>query len=581
MFSWLKSLRRSLERDTDRGTAESMRAPPPEATLDGFEALLESGQFAKALEASNALPPVQRRTARYLRLEGWLSYELGHLSDALKRLQQAIAEAANDAHAHALVAAIHMRQGRSDEALSSALKAEALGGRYAWLRSMVGVLHHGRGDIDLARQWFRKALELDPARGDAIASLAAIAFAQRAWGDLLEAARRMTEDQPEDPKGWSYLGTAQARTGADEEAERSLLRAIELGNASVDSQRDYASFLINCGRIDEARRVLEEALHKDPEHALLHTAHAQCRLILDGSSKEAWREYEWRLRLPGAPPPIVTRWHGEPIRSGVLHIVGEQGMGDMLLFARLLPEVLRRCERVKLELPAPLVPLFRASAERFGWAGLQVLPLGMPTQAAGPAQQIAFMSLMHVLGPALPSTEFPYLLPNEARERLWKKRMGPKASALRVALVWSGNAAREDDILRSIPPAALAPLAEIDDVEFVSLQKEAPTRYLRGVPMSLLDFTSEIRDFEDSAAIVRQSDLVLSIDTAAAHLAGALGMPCWLLLPRVRDWRWEMGGTSQPWYPHHQTWRADRNLSWEPLLQSVAKQLIAAAAHGS
>jgi hypothetical protein len=465
-----------------------------------------------------------------------------------------------------------MRQGRPEPALEFALKAESLGGAYPWLRSMLGVLHHQRGDIERAREWFTGAIELDPARRDAIEALASIAFARYEWDHLRDSARRMVAEFPDDSVGWSFLGTAEARAGSDDVAEEALQRALELTGRSVDSQRNLASFLINCGRIEEAKAHLERALESDPGHALLHAIHAQCMLILEGSTREAWREYEWRVRLPGiAPPDTAGMWKGE--LCGELRIFGEQGLGDMLLFARLLPEAMRRCELLRLEVPVPLVPLFRATAERLAWKGADVTPLGLPANGARSARHLPFMSLMDVLGPAVPTPDGAYLLPSEAAEREWRESLGPRRGRLRVGLVWAGNPAREDDVLRSIPPAALAPLGTVQDVEYVSLQKDALPKYFVDLPLPLRDPTSDIRNFCDSAAILRQCDLLISIDTAAAHLAGACGVPCWVLLPQARDWRWEMGGVVQPWYPAHRSFRIARNREWLPLVERVAAEL--------
>jgi hypothetical protein len=249
-------------------------------------------------------------------------------------------------------------------------------------------------------------------------------------------------------------------------------------------------------------------------------------------------------------------------------------MGDMMLFARLLPEVRKRCGSILLHLPEALIPLFSETAQRQGWHGLEILPSGTSHRTIGATgRSIPFMSLMEVLGPQPPSTIGAYLLPDEERERRWAARLGKKTRRLRVALVWAGNPKREDDVLRSIPPSALTPLANVSDVEYVSLQKDGQAKYFQGLPLQLLDLTSEIRDFADSAAVLRNCDLLISVDTAAAHLAGACAVPCWVLLPLAKDWRWEMRGAEQPWYPSHRSFRVRQNREWGPVLEDVALQL--------
>ena len=573
MLSWLKSRKTASERGLDG--KNSVPKPDSAMALDDLESALEAGDLARAVELVGAVSPVQRAGAQYFRLEGWLAYALGNRADALKWLERAVQVDQGCAHAHALLAAIHMQQGRPEAALASANAAEANGGAYAWLRSMLGVLHHERGEPELARSWFSKALELDPARLDAVQALAVLAYGDQDWGELASLSRVLVSGSPEDPKFWSYLGTAEARQGTDEEADRCFQRAIDISQGSVEAERDYAAFLINCGRVEEARVHLERGLERDPHHPLLHTAHAQCVLILDGSNPEAWSEYEWRLQLLGAPrSERADRWRGERLSPGTLHITGEQGIGDMLLFARFLPEVIKRCDRVVLELPTTLVTLFKATALRCGWERLEVIPKGAPVHTVGPCRTLHFMSLMDVLGPQLPTISAPYLLPAESLEQHWAARLGQRASRKRVALVWAGNPQREDDVLRSIPPAMLAPLAAVPSVEFVSLQKDAHAKYTGDLPVRIRDVTPEVRDFADSAAVLRQCDLLISIDTAAAHLAGACGVPCRVLLPRGRDWRWELAGVDQPWYGStHRSFRVDRSRDWQPVIEEVASEL--------
>jgi hypothetical protein len=188
---------------------------------------------------------------------------------------------------------------------------------------------------------------------------------------------------------------------------------------------------------------------------------------------------------------------------------------------------------------------------------------------------VPLLSLVHVCGFPVERNTRPYLDVDFALKRQWAGRLAPRSPGrLRVGLVWAGNPKRREDAIRSILPEQLAPLRTLKNVDFVSLQMDCKPIYRKSpLPVEAVDPTAEIRDFADTAAIMHNLDLVLSIDTAAAHLAGALGVPCWVLLSKVPDWRWSMGNLEQPWYGALRSFAVDRQRDWPPLMERVAQQL--------
>jgi hypothetical protein len=275
----------------------------------------------------------------------------------------------------------------------------------------------------------------------------------------------------------------------------------------------------------------------------------------------------------------TRRWAGEGLRKDeTLLIYGEQGIGDILLFARFLPDIARLAScRVHFGVRAELERLIGQTASLASdWGSISVSGAPRP-EGLNYVAELPLMSLLSIVDLPVERVEGGYLSIGEQLSRQWAERLGP-SERKRVGIVWAGNPHRFDDAIRSIPTAQLAVL--LDDellrrVEFVNLQMDGRREHMAlPLPVPHTDPRREIKDFADTAAIMKQLDLVISIDTAAAHLAGALGVPCWVLLSRLADWRWSMNGIEQPWYGRHRSFRVDRNREWTDVLRHVKQELL-------
>jgi hypothetical protein len=296
-----------------------------------------------------------------------------------------------------------------------------------------------------------------------------------------------------------------------------------------------------------------------------------------GDYERGWREFEWRWKDPGnavhARNFRQPLWLGrEDLAGRTILLYAEQGFGDTIQFCRYVPMVKALGARVVLEAPAPLLPLLRtlAGVDELVAFGAALPPFDVQTP---------LMSLPLAFGTRFETipASVPYLACDPVRVEKWRALLGP-ARGLRVGLAWSGNAALQSDNVRSARLAALAPLFR-DGVEYVAVQKDVrPHDVADAERLCVRMFGAETRDFADTAALISLMDVVVSVDSAPAHLAGALATPVWVLLYYAAEWRWLMGRDDSPWYPTARLFRQQVALDWGEVAGRVGDALALIAA---
>ena len=352
--------------------------------------------------------------------------------------------------------------------------------------------------------------------------------------------------------------------------------ALEPDHAEAKSS--LASCLQSAGRLAEAMPLHQRAVAALPNDPDAHYNYAEA-LLASGAFAAGWDEYEWRLRRGHAKwRDFGPVWRGEDLAGRTILLHPEQGFGDTLQFARYAPMVAARGGRVVMEVQPPLVRLMHSLR---GVA--QVVALGDPLppfEAHCPLLSLprAFATRLHSIPAAIP-----YLQADPAHGGGWAARL--PTSGLRVGLVWAGglhphaNGVTVFDQRRSLPLAAFAPLAGIAGVHLVSLQAGPAAEQLQTPPagMAVLDPMGDMADFADTAALVMALDLVITVDTAVAHLAGALGRPVWMLSRSDGCWRWLEGRDDSPWYPSLRLYRQTVPFEWDPVIDRVREDLAALA----
>jgi Tfp pilus assembly protein PilF len=380
--------------------------------------------------------------------------------------------------------------------------------------------------------------------------------------------------KPDYADAYNNLGFALSCLGHADIAEKSLVAALILAPQRPETLNNLGMACQNQGRLDDALACYQSALTLNPDFAQAHNNRGMA-LLAAGRFEEGWREREWRWRTPhlasSYTPYPVPQWRGEPADGQRILIHAEQGLGDSLQFGRYLPLVAARGLRISLLIPRPLRRLFArmAGIERILTEDEPPSPYDL---------HCPMMSLPLAFSTTLANipANIPYFFATSDSAALWNLRLAGSDDRCRVGLAWAGSARPEFpdlaalDRRRSIPPDNLAPIWECPDTTFFSLQKNGPLPS-SGAP--IIDHMAEIDDFADTAALIANLDLVISVDTAVAHLAGALGKPVWLLNRFDGCWRWRHHGDDSPWYPTLRQFRQPRPGNWNSVIASVARSL--------
>jgi tetratricopeptide (TPR) repeat protein len=543
------------------------------------------GRSAEAVERYNLALAISPRAEIYNNL-GVALEGLGRLDEALDSFSQAVICRSDYAAAFFNRGGVFCALARWSEALGDYDRAvELLPDHSAAYWNNRGLALGELNRWPEAAESLTKALALDPAYTDAEANLS---VARRRLGQLeaaLRSADRALALQPHHPQALTTRGLALAALGRFEAALESHEQALAL-------RPDYLQALNNAGvaldaldRTDEALTRFDAALAIDPGFAEAEFNSALA-LLRAGRWVEGWRRHEARWRRKGEPGPTypdAKLWlGGTELEGRTILLHAEQGLGDTLQFCRYAPLVKALGARVILEVQPPLKALLvnLEGVDQVIGVGERVPPFDLhaPLLSLPLALSAPLLSAFAGMSGDRFVPEPPSLAADPSRADVWRTRL-PTTGGLRIGLVWAGNAAHGNDRNRSIPAAALAPLIAVArniGAQMISLQKEirpSDLAWLEQMP-DLIRVDEQLTDFADTAALISICDLVISVDTSVAHLAGALGRPLWLLLPKPCDWRWMSNREDTPWYPRARLFRQAEPGDWAQVLNRVARALV-------
>ena len=614
-----------------------MLAAALELVRQGF-ALHQAGRVGEASALYDRALAVAPGLFDALHLRGVAACQAGRHAEGLPFLERAVAARPGDAAARGNlvlarfgVARALREAGRLEEALAAYDALVVLAPEHAAGQFNRANLLRALGRLEAAVAGYDAALAARPGdaaallnRGGALLALgrgeAALApedpvpavnrgAALRSLGRRVEAlgcAEAAVARWPGHAPGWDLLGVVLGDLKRREAALVALQRAVALAPEAAEVRGHLAGTLRDLGRFEAALAEYEVAVARDGsaghlagragvlmdlgrgEEALAGFAAAVARDPADGEARaygslallamgrwrEGWAAYEWRGRMPGSLMERFGahgRWRGEmPVAGRRVMLFWEQGLGDTIQFLRFVPLVRALGAEVVVSVQDALLPLARGFA-----AGVEVV--GEAVRPGAGDLHCPIMSLPLVLGvePGDVPASGEYLSADPARMAGWRARL-PGDGRPRVGVVWSGNPLHANDRNRSLPFAALGGLLGAD-VEWVCLQKEMRAEERAAVAADgRVRFIGEaIADFADTAALVALCDLVISVDTSVAHLAGAMGRPVWLLVPTPADWRWGTEGEESPWYAGLRLFRRGRGDSWDGVLAHVRVALEA------
>jgi len=428
-------------------------------------------------------------------------------------------------------------------------------------------------DFTLARTSFERAAAIAPDCADAFQGIAEICQAEERFEDAIFNYRLALVLKPGSTVALNMMGTAYQSIERLDEAEGCYRQALTLNPDQPTSLNNLGVVLNAQGRLEEAVSVYRQLLAVDPEYADGHWNLSVALLAL-GDYAEGWQEFEWRFRK-SAPVPSRTfpqpLWDGGDLAGRTILLHAEQGFGDTFQFARYAPLVAQRGGKVIIECQLPALKKVLLSLD--GVCGVVAVGEPLPYFDC----HLSLMSLPLVFGTTLEMMPYhvPYLAADPHDVEVWRQCLGGTTGRFKVGLVWYAKQSQVLNRKRSCPLTFFSPLWMVEGVEFYTLQIGVGTEQLDEFAASheIIDLTGAINDFADTAALIANLDLVITIDTAVAHLAGALGARTWLILPYVAEWRWLCRREDSPWYPSMRLFRQPSQGDWPALMDTVAGAL--------
>jgi tetratricopeptide (TPR) repeat protein len=530
------------------------------------------GQFTEAIAGYQrvlASSPDQAESLHYL---GVALAQAGRHADALEPLSRALKILPNNAALHNHYGNALTGLSRYSEAITSYERAMVCDSNFADCHYNCGLALAELARPEAALACYTRAVELNPAYAQAHNARGVVLSELGRTADALDCYERAVEDRPDFIDAWINRAHLLRQLNRYEEALASCERAVTYDPGHAKAHNTRGASLAGLGRHEDALASYERAIELNP--SLMEAIWNKGLITLSGGDfQNGWKLYESRWgvkslklisRFANTPP-----WRGvESVNGKVVFLHSEQGYGDTIQFARYCALVAARGAQVLLCVPAALKPIFASLPGVHNLMGQEAVPVF--------DFHCSLMSLPLALGTELSTIPAPkrYLQAEDAAVARWAYRLGARSKVPRVGLVWSGRSTHSNDLNRSIPLEELLPVTQCRQ-QWISLQREVRASdelCLKNTP-AILRMGEELTDFADAAALIENLDLLITVDTAVAHLAGALGKPVWILLPYVADWRWLREREDSPWYPSARLFRQTVSGDWPSVVERVVGEL--------
>jgi tetratricopeptide (TPR) repeat protein len=545
----------------------------------------------------------------------------GDLEQAVTHCRQALLGHPNSPETLTTLGTALERQGHLKEAMTHWQEALRLNPNLAHAHYNLGTALEREGQFDEAIHCYREALRNDPSLGDAWNNLGASLVRQHKFDEGVDCYRQALRLKPLDADIHHNLGTAFERQDRFDEAIPCFREALRLKPDFAESCNSLGSILALQVNLREAMSLLDKAIELEPANALARW-NRSLLLLLTGDFERGWKEYEWRSAKPGIVQHQFAqpRWDGTPLDGRSILLYADQGLGDTIQFIRYASLMRERGGKVVVECQPALVRLLASAS------GIDcVVAIGSdPPPFDVQASLLNLPGIFHTTVATIPG-DIPYLHADPTLQAYWRgksgvrspvsgvrglnsevrgqrsKIKGPSADtghrtpdsghflgtpdsgqAFRIGIAWQGSPAFRHDRRRSIPLAQFARLAEIGGVQLISLQKGYGVEQLSVASCQLSErqivdlgmrFDEDNGQFMDTAAVMTNIDLVISSDTAVPHLAGALGVPVWVAVSHMPDWRWLLERKDSPWYPTLRLFRQSRAGDWDGVFERIAAEL--------
>lgn len=520
-------------------------------------------------------------------------------------------------------AARYFQEGKYDHASALCKKILTADPEHTAALSLQGVISASMGDLAGAVRLFRQAVRIEPDNPILNKNLAKALVSSGNAAEGLKYYAKVVSLRPADGEACNDLACAYLNAGDNTAAEICFKQALAANPANASALNNMGTLVREQGRFDEAigyyrsaltvaphmaealaglgltlqetgafgmaRDVLENALKLHPADADTHFNLALCHLI-NGDYEPGWREYEWRLKRASKMKrhfPLPP-WVGTSLAGRRILVYAEQGIGDEIMFASCIPDIMAQAQQLVIDCEPRLAPLFtRSFPEAIVHGGHQSENVGWLNNCGQIDTQVPIGSLplhLRTSTVAFPATSG-YLAADPVMQTSWRRRLQDIGAGLKIGISWKGGGTALARRMRSIELHRWKDILKQDGVSFINLQYGDFQQEVRsvhetlGVTLHMFPDLNPLTDLDNFAALISTLDLVISIDNSTVHLAGALGVPTWLLLPAVPDWRWKLDGDKTPWYPSLRLFRQVDGQIWEPVLERVARALKTLAGH--
>jgi tetratricopeptide (TPR) repeat protein len=530
----------------------------------------QAGRFQAAEQIYRQILAAEPNHADALHLLGVLAYQAGRYDEAIAYINQAIALCGNMSAFHNNLGNALKDQGKPLEAAAAYRRVLELEPDHLPARNNLGLVLSSQGRPEEAVQCYRGVLDRAPDFVEAHYNLGNALTDQGKLDEAVASYHRALERKPDYAEVHNNLGTALLYQGKLDEAVACYCRALELRPDWPEAHYNLGTAFKDQGKLDAAASSYHRALEPRPDYAEAHLNRA-FTWLLAGDWQRGWPEYEWRWRMKDylARPLSQPLWCGEPLVGRTILLHAEQGLGDTIQFIRYAPLVKRLGATVVVECQKLLAGLLE------GCAGVdRLIEQGDPLPAFDVhAPLLSVPGIFKTTTASIPAA-VPYLHARPALVENWRVELSD-LGGFRIGITWQGNPKFRRDRLRSIPLRFFSPLAEVPGVRLISLQKGAGSEQLAEFAgrAAVVELGSRLEHFQDTAAVMNNLDLVITSDTAAAHLAGALGIPVWVALSFAADWRWLLDRRDCPWYPTMRLFRQPTLGDWAAVFAEIRQAL--------
>ncbi len=539
-----------------------------QAALENYQA----GKLHQAEHICKSILSIQPQNANILHLLGIIYYQLKEYDSAISSIEKALQLKPNDADAYFNLGNAFVDTSQLDNAITCYQKALQINPNIFEVYNNLANVFMEKGQIDNAIISYQKAIEFNPNIVDSYDNLGTALIKKKQFDEAISCYQKALQVNPNSADIYNSLGVVFHKKRQYDQAIIYYKKALQLNSKFALAYCNIAKALYQIGQIEEAVIYYKKTLILEPNLSDAHHNMA-LSLLLSGDFEQGWKEYEWRKKLTNIYDRDFSQplWNGSDISGLTILLHAEQGFGDTIQFIRYAPLVAQRGARVIVECMKELRSLIR-NVEGIDYIltrGEQLPKFDMHCPL--PSLPLLFNTNME----SIPAN-IPYFTANTILVQRWRGKIHNDKSKLKIGLTWLGNPNHVNDETRSCSPKIFLPFDNLANITFYSLQKRMSTEGIENLPkgIKLVDYTKEINDFSDTAAIIENLDLVISVDTSVAHLAGALGKPAWILLPFVPDWRWLLNREDSPWYPTIRLFRQPSLGDWGSIITKIKDELL-------